>query len=111
GLWRHGDLVERDSRTGGYVVHGRSDATLNPGGVRIGTAEIYRALEALPEVLEAAAVGRRHDADEVIWLLLVLRDGVSFDHDLLGRVREAIRHGASPRHLPAKVLAVPSLPR
>ena len=111
GVWRHGDVVERDSRTGGYVVHGRSDATLNPGGVRIGTAEIYRALEVLPEVLEAAAVGRRNGADEVIWLLVVLRDGAILDQELVGRIRAAIRHGASPRHLPAKVLAVPSLPR
>ena len=111
GYWRHGDLVEHDSATGGYVVHGRSDATLNPSGVRIGTAEIYRALEAVPEVLEAAAVGRRQGEDEVIWLLLVLSEATPLDEELRARVRDAIRTGASPRHLPAEILAVNSLPR
>lgn len=111
GVWRHGDLVERDPVTGGYIVHGRSDATLNPGGVRIGTAEIYQALESVPEVVEAAAVGRREGEDEVIWLLVVLRKDAALDDALRGRIRAAIRRGASPRHVPARVLAVPSLPR
>jgi acetoacetyl-CoA synthetase len=110
GVWRHGDRIERTPE-GGVVVYGRSDATLNPGGVRIGTAEIYRPLEALPEVVEAAAVGKRVEGDETVWLLVVLRDGERLDAALEGRIRSAIRKGASPRHVPRRILAVPALPR
>ncbi len=111
GVWRHGDLIER-TQEGGIVVYGRSDATLNPGGVRIGTAEVYRPLEAVPEVVEAAAVGRKlPDGDEEIWLLVVLRPELTLDDSLRDRVRQAIRRGASPRHVPRRVLQVPDLPR
>ena len=110
GLWRHGDLVER-TPTGGIVVHGRSDATLNPGGVRIGTAEIYRALEAVPEVIEAAAVAKHTGSDQEVWLLVVLADGAELSGELERRIKGAVRSGASPRHVPARVLAVASLPR
>ena len=109
GLWRHGDLIER-TPAGGIVVYGRSDATLNPGGVRIGTAEVYRPLEALPEVLEAAAVGYRGHGDEEIWLLLVLRPGVVLDEALARRVRDTLRRHASPRHVPRRIVQVPHLP-
>ena len=110
GLWRHGDLVER-TREGGIVVYGRSDATLNPGGVRIGTAEIYRPLERLPEVVEAVAVGKRVGADQEVWLLVVLAPGAALDEALAGRIRDAVRRGASPRHVPRRVIDVPQLPR
>ena len=109
GVWHHGDLIERTPE-GGVIVHGRSDATLNPSGVRIGTAELYRPLEALPEVLEACAVGKRHGDDEEVWLLLVLRDGIRLDAALDARVKDAIRRGASPRHVPKRVLQVAALP-
>jgi acetoacetyl-CoA synthetase len=110
GVWWHGDLVERTAE-GGVVVHGRSDATLNPGGVRIGTAEIYRPLERFGEVREACAVGRRTGDDEEIWLLVVLAEGVELDEALVERIRSAIRHEASPRHVPRRVVRVRDLPR
>lgn len=110
GVWRHGDLVER-TREGGIVVYGRSDATLNPGGVRIGTAEIYRPLEALSEVAEAVAVGKRVEGDQEIWLLVTLAAGAQLDEALTQRIRAAIRSGASPRHVPRRVIQVPQLPR
>ena len=110
GVWHHGDLVEITPQ-GGVIVYGRSDATLNPGGVRIGTAEIYRPLEAVPEVVEAAAVGKRDDGDEEIWLFVVLRAGVELDEGLIETIRSRIRSGASPRHVPRKVIPVSQLPR
>ena len=109
GVWHHGDLIERTPE-GGVIVHGRSDATLNPGGVRIGTAELYRPLEAVPEVVEACAVGKRREDGEEVWLLLVLHDGRALDAGLEARVRDVIRRGASPRHVPARVLQVSALP-
>lgn len=110
GVWRHGDLIEVTPE-GGMIVYGRSDATLNPGGVRIGTAEIYRPLEDIPEVLEACAVGKKEADDEVIWLFVVLRDGVTLSDELIKRIRQQIRSKASPRHVPARVLQVSALPR
>lgn len=118
GVWRHGDLIELTPH-GGVIVHGRSDATLNPGGVRIGTAEVYRAIEAVPEVVEAAAVGRKVGpeltgggaSDEEVWLLVVLRPGETLTAELEDRVRRAVREGASPRHVPRVVLQVSALPR
>ncbi len=109
GIWRHGDLIEITPE-GGVIVYGRSDATLNPGGVRIGTAEIYRPLEDLAEVVDAAAVGKRNDGDEVIWLLVVLKEGLVLDDDLVKRIKTHLRQTASPRHVPRKVLHVPGLP-
>jgi len=110
GLWRHGDLVERTAE-GGIVVYGRSDATLNPGGVRIGTAEIYRPLEALREVVEAVAVGKRTADDQEIWLLVVLAEGTELDDRLIDKIKRTVRSGASPRHVPRRVVQVPQLPR
>ena len=110
GVWRHGDLIEV-APEGGIVVYGRSDATLNPGGVRIGTAEIYRPLERIDAVVEAAAVGRKEGDDETIWLFVVLRQGAVLDKELEDRIRREIRAAASPRHVPAQVLAVPQIPR
>ena len=110
GIWTHGDYVEQRP-SGGYVVHGRSDTTLNPGGVRIGTAEIYRQVEAVPEVLEAIAVGQDWQGDQRVILFVRLRDGVSLTGELEQRLRALIRAGATPRHVPARIIAAPEIPR
>jgi acetoacetyl-CoA synthetase len=110
GVWAHGDYAERTA-AGGFIIHGRSDAVLNPGGVRIGTAEIYRAVESVPEVQESLAVAQRWQGDERIVLFVVLAGGRQLDAALTDRIRSAVRTGLSPRHVPAKVLQVPDLPR
>ena len=115
GVWHHGDRVIETPELG-YVFLGRSDAVLNPGGVRIGTAEIYRQLEKLDEVLEALAIGQTcTDAsgvtDERIVLFLRLREGVPLDDALQASVRRVIRDNTTPRHVPARIVAVPELPR
>jgi acetoacetyl-CoA synthetase len=110
GVWRHGDRAELNDR-GGMVVYGRSDATLNPGGVRIGTAEIYRPVEQVPEVLESIVVGQDWDGDMRVVLFVKLRDGLVLDNDLRRRIRDEIRHSTTPRHVPAKVLQVTDIPR
>jgi acetoacetyl-CoA synthetase len=110
GVWRHGDLVEITPQRG-LVVYGRSDATLNPGGVRIGTAEIYRPLEAMPDIVEGLAVGKRDGDDEVIWLFVVLRAGVVLDDALVSRIQRTIRTEESPRHVPKRIIQVSELPR
>jgi len=109
-VWRHGDWVAFTDH-GGMVVYGRSDATLNPGGVRIGTAEIYRQVEQLDEVLEALVIGQQWQDDTRVVLFVVLRDGASLNEALVTRIRQVIRTGASPRHVPAKVIAVADIPR
>ena len=98
-------------RTGGVVIHGRSDAVLNPGGVRIGTAEIYRQVEKLDEVVESIAVGQDWEGDVRVVLFVVLREGVELDESLRGRIRRVIRENTTPRHVPAKIIAVPEIPR
>jgi len=110
GVWAHGDFAEL-RRTGGVVIHGRSDAVLNPGGVRIGTAEIYRQVEKLDEVVESIAVGQDWEDDVRVVLFVVLRDGVELDDALRGRIRRVIRENTTPRHVPAKIIAVPEIPR
>jgi len=109
-VWCHGDWVALTEH-GGMVVHGRSDATLNPGGVRIGTAEIYRQVEQLDEVLEGLVIGQDWDNDVRVVLFVRLRDGAVLDDDLVKTIRSRIRSGASPRHVPAKVIAVADIPR
>jgi acetoacetyl-CoA synthetase len=109
-VWRHGDWIERTPH-GGWVIHGRSDATLNPGGVRIGTAEIYRQVERLDEVVECVAIGQEWKGSERIALFVVLRPERVLDDDLRGRIKDVVRQGASPRHVPAVIEAVPGLPR
>ncbi|MEE3274674.1 MAG: acetoacetate--CoA ligase [Actinomycetota bacterium] len=108
--WHQGDFAERTPE-GGFVIHGRSDATLNPGGVRIGTAEIYRQVDRLDEVVESLVIGQSWEGDIRIVLFVVPAAGVELDDNLVGRIRSAIRAGASPRHVPAFVLSVPDLPR
>jgi acetoacetyl-CoA synthetase len=110
GVWTHGDFAELTEHDG-VVIHGRSDAVLNPGGVRIGTAEIYRQVETLPEVLEAIAVGQEWKGDVRIVLFVKLRAGVSLDGELSNRIRQTIRTGTSPRHVPAVTLQVADIPR
>ncbi|MEX0914465.1 MAG: acetoacetate--CoA ligase, partial [Wenzhouxiangellaceae bacterium] len=110
GVWSHGDYARLTPR-GGVVIYGRSDATLNPGGVRIGTAEIYRQVEKLDEVLESLCVGQDWEDDVRVVLFVRLRDGVELDEGLIQRIRKTIRDNATPRHVPAKVIAVPDLPR
>jgi acetoacetyl-CoA synthetase len=110
GAWHHGDYALLTER-GGLVILGRSDAVLNPGGVRIGTAEIYRQVEQLDEVLESVVVGQDHDNDVRVVLFVRLRDGVVLDDALRERIRRQIRANTTPRHVPAKVLAVPEIPR
>jgi acetoacetyl-CoA synthetase len=109
-IWCHGDWIERTIHHG-FIIHGRSDATLNPGGVRIGTAEIYRQVEQIPEVLESIAVGQAWDNDERVVLFVRLKEGAILNEDLIGRIKARIRAGASPRHVPAKILQVADIPR
>jgi acetoacetyl-CoA synthetase len=110
GVWHHGDYAELTSHDG-IVIYGRSDAVLNPGGVRIGTAEIYSAVEALPEITEALAVGQEWEGDVRVVLFVRLSPGAALDESLRGKIRDAIRAQATPRHVPAKILAVPDIPR
>lgn len=110
GVWTHGDWMEKTAH-GGFIIHGRSDATLNPGGVRIGTAEIYRQVEKLPEIRESIAIGQDWDGDVRVVLFVVPADGVELTDELRQRIRAQVRSGASPRHVPAKILAVPDIPR
>jgi acetoacetyl-CoA synthetase len=110
GVWRHGDYVELTEHDG-VIIYGRSDAVLNPGGVRIGTAEIYRQVERLDEVLESLVIGQRWDNDERIVLFVRLRDRLELTDALQERIRQQIRSASSPRHVPARIVAVPDLPR
>jgi len=110
GVWHQGDFAEKTT-AGGFIIHGRSDATLNPGGVRIGTSEIYRRVDLFDEILESLAVGQSWMSDVRIILFVVVADGFSFDDSLANRLRQSIRDGASPRHVPAVILGVPDLPR
>lgn len=109
-IWCHGDWVERTAHNG-WIIHGRSDATLKPGGVRIGTAEIYRQVEQVPEVLESIAIGQMWEGDQRIVLFVRLRDGDALSEALEKSIRDVIRRGASPRHVPAKIIAVSDIPR
>ncbi len=110
GVWHHGDFVEITPR-GGMVIHGRSDAVLNPGGVRIGTAEIYRPVEAMEEVAEAIVVGQDWEGDVRVVLFVRLAGGHELDDALRERIRASVRAGASPRHVPARIVQVPDIPR
>ena len=109
-VWHHGDFAEWTEH-GGMIIHGRSDATLNPGGVRIGTAEIYRQVEQLEEVQEAIVIGQDWDHDVRVILFVVLKPGAALDEALRERIKKQIRTGASPRHVPAKIVQVADIPR
>ena len=109
-IWHHGDFAEWTPH-GGMIIHGRSDATLNPGGVRIGTAEIYRQVELLPEVQESIVIGQDWEDDVRVVLFVILKNGFALDDALKDRIKKQIRVGASPRHVPAKIIQVPDIPR
>jgi len=109
GVWCHGDYIEI-TENGGVIIYGRSDATLNPGGVRIGTAEIYRQVENIPEILDSLVVGQDFDNDVRVILFVKLRDGIELSNDLVQRIKTMIRQNTTPRHVPAKVIAVPDIP-
>jgi acetoacetyl-CoA synthetase len=110
GVWAHGDFAEL-TPDGGMVIYGRSDAVLNPGGVRIGTAEIYRQVEKLDEIVESIAIGQSWNDDVRVVLFVILREGVELDESLRQRIRTVIRQNTTPRHVPSKIVAVPEIPR
>ncbi len=109
-VWCHGDYVEMTQR-GGMIIYGRSDAVLNPGGVRIGTAEIYRQVEKLDEIIESIVIGQRWNNDVRVVLFVKLRDGVELDDDLKAKIRSTIKQNTTPRHVPGKILEVEDIPR
>jgi acetoacetyl-CoA synthetase len=110
GVWSHGDFAKKTANLG-YIIQGRSDATLNPGGVRIGTAEIYRQVEKLDQVLESMCVGQDWDNDVRVVLFVKLREGVVLDDALRDEIRKLIRQNTTPRHVPAKIIQVSDIPR
>jgi acetoacetyl-CoA synthetase len=108
-IWQHGDFIEI-SEHGGVTMFGRSDATLNPQGVRIGTAEIYRVVENMEEVEDSVVVGKKEDGDEKVVLFVRLADGIELDDDLIKKIRSTINKNCSPRHVPSIVKQVPEVP-
>ena len=109
GVWTHGDFIEIRPE-GGVIIYGRSDTTLNPGGVRIGTAEIYRAIEPMPEIDDAIAVGHEVGGDVEVVLFVVPAAGTILDDDLRVRIRERVRSMTSPRHVPKRIIAIAEVP-
>jgi acetoacetyl-CoA synthetase len=109
GIWRHGDFIEINDR-GGVVIYGRSDATLNPGGVRIGTAEIYRQVEAIPEIEDSLVVGQNWKNDVRVVLFVKLAAGEKLTEELQKKIKTTLRANASPRHVPAKIISVTAIP-
>ncbi|MCP5112616.1 MAG: acetoacetate--CoA ligase, partial [bacterium] len=110
GVWHHGDYAEL-TYNNGLIIYGRSDAVLNPGGVRIGTAEIYRIVEKLPEVAESLVVGQEWEGGVRVVLFVRMAAGATLDDEMTNRIRSEVRTNASPRHVPAKVIAVADIPR
>jgi acetoacetyl-CoA synthetase len=110
GVWCHGDYVELTGHAG-MIIYGRSDAVLNPGGVRIGTAEIYRQVEQLGEVVESLVIGQRWEHDERVVLFVRLRDGLTLDETLVRKIKDHIRRHTTPRHVPARIVQVGEIPR
>ena len=107
-VWAHGDYIEITDT--GVIVYGRSDTTLNPGGVRIGTAEIYRQVEAFDEIADSVVVGQDWQSDVRVILFVKLADGVELTEDLINKIKTTIRKNATPRHVPAKIIAVDDIP-
>jgi acetoacetyl-CoA synthetase len=110
GIWRHGDYI-KITENGGIVIYGRSDATLNPGGVRIGTAEIYRIVESMNEIVDSIAVGQNFKDDIRIILFVVLKEDLQLSKDLIDKIKTEIRRSATPRHVPALIFQVTEIPR
>ncbi len=109
-IWRHGDYI-KITENGGIVVYGRSDATLNPKGVRIGTAEIYRIVDAMDEVIDSVVVGEKWNNDIRIILFVVLKKSIILNDNLIGRIKATIRNSATPRHVPYKIFQISEVPR
>jgi acetoacetyl-CoA synthetase len=109
-VWAHGDYGEITEH-GGMIIHGRSDAVLNPGGVRIGTAEIYRQVEKVADVVDSICIGQQYQGDVRVVLFVVLREGCTLDDTLRNTIRNTIRQETTPRHVPAKIIAVAEIPR
>jgi acetoacetyl-CoA synthetase len=109
GIWKHGDYIEI-TENGGIIVYGRSDATLNPGGVRIGTAEIYNVVESMPEVKDSIVVGKKYENDTIVVLFVVLKDDDKLDDDLINKIKLNIKSNLTPRHIPKVVLQVNDIP-
>jgi acetoacetyl-CoA synthetase len=109
GVWSHGDYIEI-TESGGVIIYGRSDATLNPGGVRIGTAEIYRQVENIPEILDSLVIGQDWDNDVRVILFVKLREGYELTEDLTKHIKNTIRNNTTPRHVPAKIIAIADIP-
>jgi acetoacetyl-CoA synthetase len=109
GVWSHGDYIEI-TENGGVIIYGRSDATLNPGGVRIGTAEIYRQVESIPEVMDSLVIGQEWDNDVRVILFVKLRENLPLTDILIKKIKDTIRRNTTPRHVPAKIIAIPDIP-
>lgn len=109
--WAHGDFAEIDSHTGGYIIHGRSDSVLNPAGVRIGTAEIYRQVESFDGILESLCIGQEWEGDTRIVLFVILRSDWTLTSRLKKKIQNHIRTNTTPRHVPSLIIAVPDVPR
>lgn len=110
GVWAHGDFAKRTKRNG-FIIYGRSDATLNPGGVRIGTAEIYRQVDKVDSIVDSVVIGQSWDGDVRVVLFVVLREGLQLTAEIEKRLKHQLRTGASPRHVPAKIISVSEIPR
>ena len=110
GIWRHGDFI-KITGNGGVIIYGRSDATLNPGGIRIGTAEIYRIVEAMDEITDSIVVGQNYKNDIRIILFVVIKDAFILSKELMDKIKERIRSSATPRHVPAQILQIQEVPR
>ena len=109
-VWHHGDYAETNNK-GSFIIYGRSDTTLNPGGVRLGTAEIYSEVEKFEEIKESIVVGQTWDNDIRIILFIVLNQNYNLDEDLIMKIKKQIKINASPRHVPAKIIKVNDIPR
>jgi len=109
-IWAHGDFAETTNHRG-FIIHGRSDTTLNPGGVRIGSAEIYRQVEQIPAVLDSVVIGQPWQGSERIVLFVQLHEGCSLDASLIEQINHQIRSAATPRHVPALIVQVDGVPR
>ncbi|MEJ2615648.1 MAG: acetoacetate--CoA ligase, partial [Ignavibacteriaceae bacterium] len=110
GVWRHGDFI-KITENGGIIIYGRSDATLNPGGIRIGTSEIYRIVESMDEVTDSIVIGQNYKNDIRIILFVVLKDEFVLSKELIDKIKERIRSSATPRHVPAKIIQIQEVPR
>ncbi|MFI5176850.1 MAG: acetoacetate--CoA ligase, partial [Terriglobia bacterium] len=109
-VWRHGDYIHIHSDTGGITFYGRSDSTLKPSGVRIGTAEIYAVMERFEEIADSLAVGQNWRGDQRVVLFVKMKSGASLSEELQSKIKKEIKANASPRHVPALIVEVPDIP-